>query len=168
MTVGPSGGVTLGTPARQAGPGVPAGILPVGPTPVAAGAAAPAWQPWVDVQNRALSALKTQITEALKDVSRGQQQAQALFDQAVAIADQLARPLEQAAWAAFQRYMDEAVKIRAAIMQPAEKAFEGAMEVIHAELLAKVNPVQHGYARINTDAEWTRHLAQGGATIGTG
>jgi hypothetical protein len=112
--------------------------------------------------------LKTQITAALADFERAQADAQRVYDGAIAIAAGQVHPLEAAAWAAWHKYMDEAGRVNEAIMTPATKAYESAMEAAHLRLVARLDPVEHAYARAAYDATWTKGLTEGGATIGRG
>lgn len=139
-----------------------------GATAVPANATAPVWQPWVQTQSQALSVLKTQITAALADFNAAQSAAQRVLDGAAAIAAEQARQLEAAAWVAYHKYMDQAAEINNAVMDPALAAYTAAMQTAHTRLLARLNPVQHAYAQVASDAGWVNNLTTGHATIGSG
>lgn len=135
---------------------------------IPANAEAPVWQPWVNSQAQALSALKTEISGATTDYDKAVQEAQRLFDVSLSIAAEQTRRLEAAAWASWTKYMDEAARIETAIMTPASQAYEQMIEGAKNAFLARINPVQHAYARVVQDTTWSKNLTTGSATIGVG
>jgi hypothetical protein len=127
---------------------------------VPADAAPPSWQPWVAVQNNALSRLKTQLQTSLRLLDQEITEASKLLDGARMLAAQQVAHLESAAWAAWNKYMAEAASIEKAVMDPALKAHADQLAAAVARFKADVYPVEHAYSAAKTQAQYGQNLVQ--------
>lgn len=132
---------------------------------VPANATGPVWQPWMDTHAKAQSALKTQINAALVGFSQEMTAAQRLLDAGETIANQQAKPLEQAAWAAWHRYMQAASSAREAVMSTALDAYQTAIAQAQARSDALIANAEDSYKRARSLSEWGRNQATGSDTF---
>lgn len=137
-------------------------------TVIPANAEAPVWQPWVNAQAQGLSQLKTGITHATADYERALGEAQRLLDAALGLAAEQTRRMESAAWAAWNKYMNEAKRTNDAIMIPAYRAYDTMIENAKNQFVGYVTPLEHTYARVVQDTTWAKNTTTGSATVGTG
>lgn len=156
--VGGSAGGQL--PARTLAGGTVGASPSTAPQPVPADAGPPVWQPWVAVQANALSRLKTQLTASLQQLDRDVNEAGKLLDAARAVADQETAHLEAAAWAAWHRYMTLAAEIERRVMEPALKAHAEQLEAAQKRFRDAVDPVEHAYERVKTQASYSQSVVQ--------
>jgi hypothetical protein len=166
MSIGLSpGDITGRVPISTYNEPLPTSGQPIGQQPVPANAAPPVWQPWATTQAQAQSVLNTEITRSLAVYNGQLAAAQRMFENAMAIAARQAKPLETAAWTAFDSYMKQADQVYAAILNPAVEAYKKAVANAHDALTGRMDPVEHAYARAAADATWTQNLANGGSTL---
>lgn len=156
-----SAGASAETPIQLTG--ITAPIL-TGTVP--ADASAPVWQPWVNMQNKVLSAFKTNIDRQLGAYNANMAAAQRLLDQAQSAAQAQTKILETAAWAAFNKYQAEAQQVYNTVMGPALEAYIQATATAHTRLWENLTAPERAYAQAVADATWTEGLANGNAKLG--
>lgn len=139
---------------------------PVTTVTIPADATAPVWQPWVNMENKVLSAFKTVIDRQIGAFNGNMQAAQRLLDQAQAAAQAQTKALETAAWASFNKYQAEAQAVYNAVMGPALEAYILATQNAHTRLWENITPAERAYAQTAADATWTEGLVNGGAKLG--
>lgn len=147
-----------GLPPRTITPSPADGVPPGGGDMVPPGATAPVWQPWAEVQANAQSRLKTETQAGLRAFDRTVTDAGRLLDSARAIADQQAKQLEAAAWAAWNKYMAQAREIHDAVMAPALSAYTDTVTAAHSRLRHELGKVNDAYNRILSDVTWTQQI----------
>lgn len=157
--------INSGLPAHTLGAGVGTSTPPPPPATVAAGSSAPVWQPWVETHAKAQSILKTQINQALIVFNREMADAQRMIDAAQAIAAEQTRQLEAAAWSAWKKYMDEAVRVNNAVMVPALATYEKAIDAAHDKASAQINRAHHTYDQAKDLTSFSSNLAVGSDTM---
>ena len=152
-------------PANVSVTGVPTTQVGTGVT-VPADATAPVWQPWVNMQNNALSAFKTNITRQLAAYNANLTAAQRILDVAQSTAASQTKALETAAWNSFNKYMAEAGALYDSVMGPAVAAYIAATALAHTRLWEALTPAERAYAQVTADAQWSAGLSTGGAKLG--
>lgn len=159
------GGPGLGVPVHPISPTAAAAAAASSGTAVSADAAAPVWQPWADVQKRALAEFKTNIDRRLQIYNQDMAMASQVYDVAQMTAANQTRHLETMAQEAYNRYMAEARAINDMIMGPAMTAYNDAVAAAHTRLWGELTPAERAYAQVVAEAQWTEGLANGGAKL---
>lgn len=157
-----------------AGGAPPVGVMGSVPAPaptstgatIAADAAGPVWQPWVNMQNNALSAFKTDIDTQLGKYNGRLTAAQRYLASAEMTAATLSQSMVLAGQAIYEQYMNEANRLYNAVMGPAITAYNAAAADAHTKLWEGLTPPERTYAQASVDATWTQGLANGNAKLG--
>jgi hypothetical protein len=125
---------------------------------VPAGAEAPVYHPWVQVLAEAESRLKTEVRNALHQMTKTVTDAGRLLDAARAIASEQAKGQETAAWVAFNTHMEVAKHLYDGVMAPALRAYTDAVTAAHDRLNTELKPAYADYKKITGDATWAQQI----------
>lgn len=110
------------------------------------------YQPWVKLLAAAETRYKTEITAALNDLDRAAAESGRLLDQAATMAAEAGGHLEQAAWAAWSKYMAMADDTRNEILNRARTAYDQAITYARTQYEHALSDAEKTYQAIAQDA----------------
>lgn len=123
-------------------------------TPAGVNATHPAvYEPWAALEKKAAARYKTEIQDALRGLEAATAEAGTILDTSAAMAADAAGRLEQAAWAAWHKYMASADETRNAVMGPAYMAYDQAISYANAAYKRALDDAEATYKSILADAQ---------------
>lgn len=111
------------------------------------------YTPWNALLAKAEARLKVEIQAAITELERDSAVAGTLLDTAYATAAEAAGHLEDAAWAAWHKYMAAADDTRNGILGPATSAYDATMASLHSRYEAALADADKTYKSLLADAQ---------------
>lgn len=110
------------------------------------------YAPWTSLLAKAETRYKTELTLALNDLDRAAADAGRLLDQAATMAAEAGAHLEQAAWAAWSKYMAMADDTRNSILDRARTSYDQAITYARTQYDHALSDAEKTYQSIAADA----------------
>jgi ElaB/YqjD/DUF883 family membrane-anchored ribosome-binding protein len=110
------------------------------------------YQPWTKLLAAAETRYKTELTAALADLDRAAADAGRLLDQAATMAAEAGGHLEQAAWAAWSKYMAMADDTRNNVLNRARESYDQAITYARNQYASALSDAERTYQAIAQDA----------------
>jgi len=110
------------------------------------------YAPWTKLLAQAETRYKTELTVALNDLDRATGDAGRLLDQAATMAAEAGAHLEQAAWAAWSKYMAMADDTRNNILDRARQHYDQAITYARKQYDSALSDAERTYQAIAVDA----------------
>lgn len=111
------------------------------------------YTPWKQLLAKAEARLKVEISAALAELERDSAAAGTLLDTAYSTAAEAAGHLEDAAWAAWHKYMAAADDTRNSILAPATTAYDATIAALHARYEKSLAEAIAAYRTLLSDAQ---------------
>jgi hypothetical protein len=110
------------------------------------------YQPWTTLIAQADTRLKTEISAALRALETESTEAGRVLDRAYAMAAEAAGALENAGYAALDRYLKDADETRTKIVGPAVELYDRLIAEAHARYTAALDDARQTYQQLAADA----------------
>lgn len=123
-------------------------------------AQAAVYRPWDTLLRQADARLKTELTAALRELEQGTAVAGTLLDTAYSMAAEAAQALENAAWAAWHKYMAAADDTRNTIIGRAVTAYDEQIKAMHTRYNKSISDAETTYKTLADDASRAQTAAK--------
>lgn len=118
------------------------------------------YAPWGPLLAKAETRLKTEITDAVRQLEQATAEAGQLLDTAAATAAEAGAALEAAGWAAWEKYTAAADDTRNAILDRARQAYDESVTRARAQYDKAMNNALNTYRSIQADATMAQNAAK--------
>jgi hypothetical protein len=110
------------------------------------------YQPWTTLIAQADTRLRTEISAALRALETESTEAGRVLDRAYAMAAEAAGALENAGYAALDRYLKDADETRTKIVGPAVALYDRLIAEAHGRYTAALDDARQAYQKLAADA----------------